>query len=81
MAGITCISNDGKEYASGSLNAAGTHRCRDGKWDKVKTAMEPSVGTTETGLKEPIPLIVTVKEVITITEKVLPIPKEKKTNK
>ena len=79
MAGITCISNDGKEYADGSLNAAGTHRCRNGLWDKVATAMPPAVGTTETGLTEPIPPVVTVKEVISITEKGLP--KERDTKK
>ncbi len=70
MAGITCISNDGNEYASGSLNAAGTHRCREGLWDKVAVALPLTVGTTETGLTKPKPFVITVKEVKTITNKV-----------
>mgnify|MGYP006927984220 CR=1 FL=1 len=73
----SCISNDKKEYAHGSLNASGTHRCRDGVWDKVGGAA-PGVGTTETGLKEPPTVDITVKEVINIVEKIKPKPRSTK---
>ncbi|MBK7870375.1 MAG: hypothetical protein IPJ74_06645 [Saprospiraceae bacterium] len=77
MEGQSCISNDGKEYTHGSLNAAKTHRCRNGTWDKV-ASMAPAFGTTETGLTQPEPFVVTVKEVITVIEKVIPTGKDKK---
>lgn len=68
----SCISNDGNTYAHGSLNAARTHRCRDGVWDTVNPNIAPGVGTTETGLKEPPAVDITVTEVITIVEKIKP---------
>lgn len=76
MAAQTCISDDGSTYASGSLNAAGTHRCRDGTWDKVKP-LAPTVGTTETGRK-PKPLVIMITEMEQIPTNPTNLSKEKK---
>ena len=34
--GDFCISDDGKNYDHGATNAAGTHKCNNGAWQKAE---------------------------------------------